>query len=67
MICGALAVRFYTSHLAKWLIGELVSGLTLGSFVVIGCSLCADQFYDPGHHLHFPRAGDTDRAVAFFE
>jgi 1,4-dihydroxy-2-naphthoate octaprenyltransferase len=36
MVAGAIAIRFYTSHLCKWLIGELVSGLTLGSFVVIG-------------------------------
>lgn len=44
MICGALAVRFYTSHLAKWLIGELVSGLTLGSFVVIGAHYALTGF-----------------------
>lgn len=36
MVCGGLAVRFYTSHLAKWLLGEAISGLTLGSFVVLG-------------------------------
>ncbi len=36
MACGALAIRFYTSHLSRWRVGELVSGLTLGSFVVIG-------------------------------
>ena len=44
MICGALAARFYTSHLAKWLIGELVSGLTLGSFVVIGAHYALTRF-----------------------
>ena len=44
MVCGALAVRFYTSHLAKWLIGELVSGLTLGSFVVIGVHYALTSF-----------------------
>jgi len=44
MVCGALAVRFYTSHLAKWLIGELVSGLTLGSFVVIGSHYALTSF-----------------------
>ncbi len=47
MICGALAARFYTSHLAKWLIGELVSGLTLGSFVVIGCHYALTGFMTP--------------------
>ena len=31
MISGAVAIRFYTSHISRWLIGELVSGLTLGS------------------------------------
>jgi 1,4-dihydroxy-2-naphthoate octaprenyltransferase len=36
MACGGLAIRFYTSHLARWHVGELASGLTLGSFVVIG-------------------------------
>jgi len=47
MVCGALAVRFYTSHLAKWLIGELVSGLTLGSFVVIGAHYALTSFMSP--------------------
>ena len=36
MAAGGLAIRFYTSHLARWLIGEIVSGLTLGSMVVLG-------------------------------
>jgi 1,4-dihydroxy-2-naphthoate polyprenyltransferase len=36
MICGGLAIRFYTSHFARWRIGEAISGLTLGSFVVLG-------------------------------
>lgn len=44
MACGALAVRFYTSHLSRWLIGELVSGLTLGSFVVIGVHYALTRF-----------------------
>ncbi len=44
MICGALAIRFYTSHLAKWMIGELVSGLTLGSFVIIGAHYALSRF-----------------------
>ena len=44
MVCGALAIRFYTSHLAKWLIGELVSGLTLGSFVIIGAHYALTSF-----------------------
>jgi 1,4-dihydroxy-2-naphthoate octaprenyltransferase len=36
IVAGAFAIRFYTSHLAKWLIGELIAGLTLGTFVVLG-------------------------------
>jgi 1,4-dihydroxy-2-naphthoate octaprenyltransferase len=47
MVCGALAIRFYTSHLAKWLIGEFVSGLTLGSFVVIGSHYALTRFITP--------------------
>jgi 1,4-dihydroxy-2-naphthoate polyprenyltransferase len=44
MICGGLAARFYTTHLAKRLLGELVSGLTLGSFVVIGTHYALTSF-----------------------
>ena len=47
MACGALAIRFYTSHLARWGIGELVSGLTLGSFVVIGVHYALTRFMTP--------------------
>ena len=36
MISGALAARFYTSHLTRYLLGEPVAGLTLGTFVVLG-------------------------------
>ena len=36
IVAGAIAIRFYTSHLAKWLVGELTAGLTLGTFVVLG-------------------------------
>ncbi|MCK4835091.1 MAG: prenyltransferase [Candidatus Aminicenantes bacterium] len=36
MIFGGIGIRFYTSRLAKWMIGELFSGLTLGTFVVLG-------------------------------
>jgi len=44
MACGALAIRFYTSHLSRWRIGELASGLTLGSFVVIGVHYALTRF-----------------------
>ena len=36
MISGGLAIRFYTPFFAKWLVGELISGLCLGTFVVMG-------------------------------
>lgn len=47
MACGALTIRFYTSHLARWGIGELVSGLTLGSLVVIGSHYVLTSFMTP--------------------
>jgi 1,4-dihydroxy-2-naphthoate octaprenyltransferase len=39
MAAGGLAIRFYTSHLARWMIGEPIAGITLGSFVVMGVVL----------------------------
>jgi 1,4-dihydroxy-2-naphthoate octaprenyltransferase len=36
MAAGGLAAIFYTERLARWTLGELASGLTLGSFVVLG-------------------------------
>ena len=36
IISGGATVRFYTSHLARWLLGEFFSGLTLGTFVILG-------------------------------
>jgi len=36
MLMGGVAIRFYTTHFAKWLLGELIAGLTLGSLVVLG-------------------------------
>ncbi|MBN2417309.1 prenyltransferase [bacterium] len=36
MIIGGIAVRFYTTHLARMLLGELFAGLALGSLVVLG-------------------------------
>jgi len=44
MAIGALAIRFYTSHLARWGIGEAASGLTLGSLVVIGVHYALTRF-----------------------
>jgi 1,4-dihydroxy-2-naphthoate octaprenyltransferase len=36
ILLGGTAIRFYTSHLSKMLLGEIFSGLCLGSFVVLG-------------------------------
>ena len=36
MIIGGISIRFYTSHLSKYLLGEIFTGLSLGSLVVIG-------------------------------
>lgn len=47
MACGALAIRFYTSHFARWGIGELASGLTLGSLVIIGSHYALASFMTP--------------------
>ena len=44
MAAGAITIRFYTSHLARWMVGELISGLTLGSFVVIGAHYALTNF-----------------------
>ena len=36
ILAGGIATVFYTSHLARWMIGELVAGICLGTFVVLG-------------------------------
>lgn len=36
VVLGGLASVFYTSHLAKWILGELAAGSCLGSLVVLG-------------------------------
>lgn len=36
MFLGGIAIVFYTTHLAKWTLGELFAGLCLGTFVVLG-------------------------------
>lgn len=36
MTAGGLTVLLYSDHFTRWTIGELVSGVTLGSFVVVG-------------------------------
>jgi 1,4-dihydroxy-2-naphthoate octaprenyltransferase len=36
VVLGGLAARFYTTHLARWMMGELAAGVCLGTFVVLG-------------------------------
>jgi 1,4-dihydroxy-2-naphthoate octaprenyltransferase len=36
ILAGGIATVFYTSHLARWMIGELAAGACLGTFVVLG-------------------------------
>jgi 1,4-dihydroxy-2-naphthoate octaprenyltransferase len=36
VVSGGLATLFYTSHLSRWMLGELTAGLCLGTFVVLG-------------------------------
>ena len=43
MVIGGLTTIFYTDYLAKWMVGELTSGITLGSFVVIGAYFVQTQ------------------------
>ncbi|MFC1654481.1 prenyltransferase [Myxococcota bacterium] len=40
IILGGTATVFYTSHLARWMIGELTAGICLGTFVVLGTYFC---------------------------
>ncbi len=40
ILLGGLATVFYTSHLARWMIGELAAGICLGTFVVLGTYFC---------------------------
>ncbi len=36
VLVGGLSTIFYTRHLARWVLGELFAGLSLGTFVVLG-------------------------------
>ena len=36
VVFGGLATVFYTTHLARWMLGEIAAGVALGSFVVLG-------------------------------
>jgi len=36
IVTGGLAAVFYTTHLSRWMLGELAAGICLGTFVVLG-------------------------------
>jgi 1,4-dihydroxy-2-naphthoate octaprenyltransferase len=36
VVVGGLSTVFYTSHLARWMLGEMFAGLSLGTLVVLG-------------------------------
>ena len=36
VVLGGLAARYYTTYLARWVMGELAAGICLGTFVVLG-------------------------------
>lgn len=36
VLAGGLTTLFYTSHLSRWMLGEVTAGLCLGTFVVLG-------------------------------
>ncbi len=47
MAAGGLTAVFYTDFLARWVLGELMSGLTLGTFVVLGAYYVQTGRFDP--------------------
>ncbi len=40
VVAGGISAVFYTSHMARFGLGELAAGLCLGSFVVLGTYFC---------------------------
>ncbi|MCD6308711.1 MAG: prenyltransferase, partial [Candidatus Latescibacteria bacterium] len=48
MAIGGVVTVFYTDYLARWMLGEIVSGLTLGSLVVIGAYFVQTGAFTPG-------------------
>jgi len=47
MLSGALAIRFYTSHLTHVLLGEITAGLSLGTLVVLGSFYALSGYVNP--------------------
>jgi 1,4-dihydroxy-2-naphthoate polyprenyltransferase len=48
MAAGGAVTVFYTDYITKWMLGELSSGITLGSFVVIGAYFVQTGTITPG-------------------
>ncbi len=48
MVIGGVVIVFYTSHLARWLMGELAAGLCLGTLVVLGTYYAQAGILSPG-------------------
>jgi len=47
IVAGGLAALFYTSHLAKIMLGEFFAGLCLGTFVVLGAYYAQAGYLTP--------------------
>jgi 1,4-dihydroxy-2-naphthoate octaprenyltransferase len=45
VLVAAISVIFYTTHLSRWMVGELFAGLNLGSLVVLGTYFTQTGFY----------------------
>jgi len=48
MAVGGAVTVFYSDYLAKWMLGEIASGLTLGSLVVVGAYFVQTGAFTPG-------------------
>jgi 1,4-dihydroxy-2-naphthoate polyprenyltransferase len=55
-LLGALTIVFYTSFMARYMLGELFSGLTLGSLVVIGTYIAMTATPDMSFASLLPKA-----------
>ncbi len=48
MVLGGVSIRYYSSFFARWVLGELVAGLCLGSLVVLGSYTVLTGTFSPG-------------------
>jgi len=47
LIVAAICVLFYTTHLARWQVGEITAGLGMGTLPVLGAYLVQSGAYSP--------------------